>query len=134
MKIQVIRKVFDEVSTIGDFMVDGEYFCKTLERPWQNGANAHGLSCILPGTYQVIVDFSPHFNGLMPHILNVPGRSEIRIHPANWPSQLEGCIALGETATKDAIENSVHAFRRFFILLEPAVKEGQVFIEVSNAT
>jgi hypothetical protein len=30
------------------------------------------------------------------HIVDVPGRSYILIHPANFVSQLRGCIAVGE--------------------------------------
>ena len=132
MDLKAIRNKFDDVSTEGDFYIDNEYLCHTIERPYQNGANTVGQSSILPGVYPVIIDFSPHFNRPMPHVLNVPGRSEIRIHPAKMASQLEGCIALGVTESKDFIGESQIAFNKFFPLLEAALKSGSVNIEIVN--
>jgi hypothetical protein len=132
MNLTVNRNISDDTSTEGDFIEDGARIAYSLERPWMNGSNEHGVACILPGTYEVQTDFSPHFNKIMPILLNVPGRSEIRIHPANWPSQLEGCIAIGLKEDKDAIENSVAAFEPFFFRLEEALKVGKVFITITN--
>jgi len=33
--------------------------------------------------------------GMVYGIKDVPGRTDIEIHPANWPFQLLGCVALG---------------------------------------
>jgi hypothetical protein len=69
----------------------------------------------------------------MPHILNVPGRSEIRIHPANMASQLEGCIALGMIEEKDFVGQSQVAFDKFFPVLQTAINGGnKVFITIVN--
>ena len=57
------------------------------------------------GKYRCTLGLSPRFyeahadygfgRGIVYGVLHVPGRTHILIHPANWPSQLEGCIALG---------------------------------------
>ncbi len=64
----------------------------TIERPWLN--NQHGISCIPNGVYDVEKYISPT-KGDVWLLQNVPNRSEIEIHPANFASQLEGCIAPG---------------------------------------
>ena len=61
--------------------------------------------CIPKGSYVCKLGVSPHFwethtdygfgRGVVYHVQNVPNRSHILIHAANWPSQLQGCIALG---------------------------------------
>lgn len=68
--------------------------CKTLERPWVD--NKNNVSCIPPGTYDVMKTYSNRFKKPLYLIDKVPGRSGVRIHPANFVSQLEGCIALGD--------------------------------------
>ena len=70
------------------------FACKTVERPWLNNANS--ISCIPKGTYQVRWTLSPKFMKYTYQVMDVPGRSGIRIHSANFYSQLEGCIALGD--------------------------------------
>lgn len=66
--------------------------CKTIELPWRN--NEKYVSCIPVGMYRVIkrhsAKYKEHF-----HILDVPDRSYILIHPANFSRQLMGCIAPG---------------------------------------
>lgn len=69
------------------------------------------------GLYNVTIDRSPRLHMYTPHI-HVPARDDvanlgdagIRIHPANWPKQLEGCIAVGLKAEADAVDNSKKAF------------------------
>lgn len=68
--------------------------CFSLELPWKN--NASNISCIPTGTYKVKYTFSPRFLKYTYEILGVKGRSGIRIHSANFVSQLNGCIALGD--------------------------------------
>lgn len=68
------------------------FSCFTLELPWKN--NKVGESCIPAGTYKLIHRTSPKY-GKHLHVLDVPGRSWILIHPANFVSQLRGCIAPG---------------------------------------
>jgi len=68
------------------------------------------------GSYAAHLEDSPHFGRLTPHI-DVPNRTYIEIHPANYPSQLEGCIAVGSTRDSDSLDNSVAAFDKLMVLL-----------------
>lgn len=108
MKLLLTRKTDDGISTLGELAIEDAFFCYTLERPWLN--NIRETSCVPKGIYGVTFTFSGHFQRFMPLLEDVPGRSEIRIHPANWPYQLEGCIAVGHDLAKDAISNSVAVF------------------------
>ena len=65
---------------------------QTLERPPLD--NQNGISCIPVGTYQAEIYQSPT-KGSVYLLQNVPGRTMIEIHAANWVHELLGCIALG---------------------------------------
>lgn len=67
--------------------------CKTIERGWLN--NQRSISCIPHGLYNVRQTFSPRFKVNLYLVENVPNRSGIRFHSANFSKQLNGCIALG---------------------------------------
>ena len=48
---------------------------------------------IIPcGTYPVRVTWSPKFKRMLPLLLNVPGRSGIRVHRGTRPEHSRGCI------------------------------------------
>ena len=48
---------------------------------------------IIPvGTYPVSVTFSPRFKRMLPLVVQVPGRSGIRIHRGTKPEHSKGCI------------------------------------------
>lgn len=67
----------------------------TVERPWLD--NQHGISCIPVGTYTCRWTYFPRAKKFDYMVYNVPNRTGIFIHSANFPKQVEGCIALGRT-------------------------------------
>ena len=83
------------VLTFDDFAVH------SLELP--NRDNAPNVSCIPPGEYNVKRRYSPSFKRWLYWVKDVPNRSWILIHGANfagdvengWQSHLQGCITLG---------------------------------------
>jgi len=86
--------------TFGRVLFDGKSLF-TGELPDKD--NAPNVSCIPAGTYKVAWTFSPAFKRFMYLVTNVPGRSGIRIHSANFMGekpphhcQLYGCIAMGK--------------------------------------
>jgi len=95
-ELRIIRTKDDGEQTRGHLVVMrngiAQYACLTLELPWK--CNERRVSCIPTGTYIARKHRSPKF-GQSVHILDVPGRSEILIHPANYAHQLLGCIAPG---------------------------------------
>lgn len=77
--------------THGEVRMNGELVCYSIELPWRD--NARNISCIPEGSYRLSKRYSKRFGW---HILvrDVPGRSNILIHPANDAlRELQGCIA-----------------------------------------
>lgn len=100
--------------------------------------NDPGLSCIPPGVYMCHVAYSPHFQRDLYHVQDVPGRSDILIHPANYMGdrskglkcELLGCIALGSKTVKldgqEAVVESRYSVQRFMELMNDADFELEV--------
>ena len=90
--MKLTRFVSTERETIGLLEYKGASFY-TVERPNLN--NAPNISCIPDGEYEMTRVNSPKFGPDMWEITNVPGRTHILIHIANYPYNVEGCIGLG---------------------------------------
>ena len=115
MLIEVKRFEFKDTHTVGKMYVDGIYECYTLEDAVRNGTKVLGKTAIPIGTYKLIVDASVRFKQDMPHILDVPDFTGVRIHAGNTSADTDGCILLGTTwAGKDFIGNSKIAYKKFF--------------------
>ena len=78
------------------------------------------------GEYDLIIDDSKRFKCKMPHII-VPARDDlkggyglagIRIHSANFPSQLEGCIAVGDKIGNDCVDDSRDTFIKLWKIIQ----------------
>ena len=79
----------------------------TVATPWLN--NQLRVSCIPAGVYQIERHISPS-KGQCFAVLDVPDRTHILIHVANWSHELMGCIAPGIGI--DLGENMVTSSRR----------------------
>ena len=56
-------------------------------------ATIENVDYIIPaGTYPIVVTWSPKFKRMLPILLNVPGRSGIRVHRGTKPEHSRGCI------------------------------------------
>lgn len=111
LNTQTILKIERKSVTIdgifGTITINGVLVCESMER--LDTAIAEGL-------YDAVLDESPHLHYVCPHI-RVPmrdaaagGDAGIRVHIANTPNQLEGCIAIGTRINGDSIEGSKDAF------------------------
>lgn len=121
--VRIKRSLSDSKQTLGVLSVDiggASFSCKTLELPWKN--NEKNVSCIPRRIYDVKQTFSYKFMKFTYEILNVPNRSGIRMHSANYFYQLLGCISLGNGLQDlngdgeiDVVNsrNTVVAFERF---------------------
>jgi len=94
-QFHLVRYTESDGGTWGAVTGDG-YKAQTLERPWKN--NAPFVSCIPEGTYRIRRDKTGKQKYYK--ILEVEGRSDIELHPANSPGELLGCIAFGESIHK----------------------------------
>ena len=121
--VKLQRLEMTDAGTFGEIDCLGVKFV-TGELPWNS--NKVGESCIPPGTYKCVWAFSPKFQAHKYLIKDVPGRTAIRFHSANFVankntpglrSQVDGCIALGTHVgfidKQQALINSIESTRHF---------------------
>lgn len=128
----VLERTYFMNSVNGSLSVDNEYICKTIELPWKR--NELRVSCIPEGRYRVIDRFSPKF-GRHWHIVDVPNRSFILIHPANNAlKELAGCIAPVSVLTGEGLGgSSVKAMQRLFnTLTAPHGSNVVIWLTIKN--
>ena len=72
---------------------DGKAVHGVLRVGTQEIATLENAEYMIPvGTYPIAVTWSPKFKRMMPLLLNVPGRSGIRVHRGTKPEHSRGCI------------------------------------------
>lgn len=151
MDLLLDRWKFSNKSTIGSLYVDGAFQCYTIE-DFDRGLlqsmeideitrkKVYGTTCIPYGSYRIIITPSMRFtaklgkNVILPLLVDVPGFAGIRIHVANFATQILGCIAVGDSYQDDAIWNSTPAFNALFKKIETAIinKEKVLITIVKN--
>tara|TARA_Y100000310_G_C20275929_1_gene620216 strand:+ start:12 stop:512 length:501 start_codon:yes stop_codon:yes gene_type:complete len=100
--ITLNRIISSDEGILGLLHSNGKPIAVTLERPWKD--NKAWESCIPFGIYPLTrLDKSKAFK--YPHYLleDVPDRTFIKIHVANYPSELHGCIGVGSYFANGAI-------------------------------
>ena len=83
MYLKLIRNKPQGHAIRGRLVIDGRWFCNTLERV---GYQIPALC------YPVRLTMSPRFKRLLPIVQNVPQRNGIRIHRGTKPQHSTGCI------------------------------------------
>jgi hypothetical protein len=144
-RLSIERGLSTDAGTFGMASIDSTIW-HSLELPWRD--NQHGISCIPPGVYTAKwIDAAtlgaPHL-GMVYHVLDVPGRTGILLHRANWAgdtakgyhSDLEGCLSIGEATgelippgraePQMALERSGPAFDALFAITGGADIEVEV--------
>jgi hypothetical protein len=132
MKVFILRSNFIN-QTLGNLLViedtDILFQSKTLELP--DLLNQKRISCIPEGIYTCIKHTSPKFGECI-HILNVPNRDEILIHPANYKSDLLGCIGVGDThidINKDGLKDITNSKKTMERLLKVVPNTFQLVVK-----
>ena len=131
MRVLLDRYSDDGNQTIGRLYVVNDrgfilFECDTLELSWKD--NQSNVSCIPPGQYKVQKRKSEKYNEHF-HITNVHNRDYILIHPANYVSQLKGCVAVGRdladinkdnlmdvTSSKDTMRSLLEVLPNYFFI------------------
>ena len=118
-----LGKLYKRVAGVKD-----EFLSYTLECPWLN--NQPFVSCIPAGDYVIRPCVSPRF-GRAYYIESEQGdivgydkgiRTHCLFHSANNASELQGCVALGESVgvlhNEFAVLNSKKSIKHFYDLLD----------------
>lgn len=94
--LRVFRQYFPEQTPSDVILMDDDknilFHFTGIELAWKD--NKRRESCIPEGIYLAKKHISPKFGKCL-WIQDVPDRSEILVHPANYSRQLLGCMALG---------------------------------------
>ena len=113
MYIRLIRNEAKGNAITGRLVIDGRWFCNTLERK--------GVE-ILPLCYHVAVTMSPKFKRLLPIVQNVPSRSGIRFHRGTRPEHSTGCILLSKEKEIELTQ----------LILKAQQEHEEIILEVSD--
>lgn len=137
MRVEINRLWQDENQTSGICTIfEGKFpifSALSLERGWRN--NSQNVSCIPAGEYVIKYLPSPRFRRHLWRVINVPSRSGILFHLANYWYELEGCISLGlkyKYLNKDNyrdVTNSADTMRVFESILK---NEKEVRLIINN--
>ena len=125
MYIRLIRNKAQGNAITGRLVIDGRWFCYTLER---KGVEIPALC------YPVKVTMSPKFKRLLPLVCGVPRteakrreargeRQGIRFHVGTKPEHSTGCILVPDRATEDKLTQ---------IILKAQKEHEEVILEVTD--
>lgn len=79
-------------TTTGTVSIDGRQVCFSLEP----------TALMVPtAIYPIQMIDSPRFGRKTPHVLNVPGRTEIELHGGNFATDSDGCTLCAEKRLSD---------------------------------
>ena len=113
MYIQLIRNKAKGNAITGRLVIDGRWYCNTLERV---GYQIPALC------YYVCVTQSPRFKRLLPIVQNVPQRSGIRIHRGSKPEHSTGCVLVPAEKEKELTNK----------LLKAQQEHEEIILEVTD--
>lgn len=108
-------------------------FALTLELPWRE--NQENISSIPAGTYLCQRIVSPHFGDVF-EVTNVPGRTHVLVHKANFLTDLKGCIGVGERfdgpVTAPFLSESKKGFDQYMALVADVDAFRLTIVDVSE--
>lgn len=123
MLLDLLRSTPRKTAILGSLKVDGSFECYALE---------NALLAIPAGTYEIELYDSPKHGPDTPQLKNVPGRTNIQIHIANFPHELLGCIAPGTSMGDECVNHSRAACGVLLPKIRSAIKSSEkVTITVS---
>lgn len=134
MELRLIRRWFSDDCTIGTLYVGNLWECYTLEDLVREpGVKAPKETAIPYGRYRVVIDWSNRFQRMMPHVLDVPMFSGIRIHAGNTDEDTEGCILVGRERGEECIRLSRMAFNDLFAkIIAARDREEEIWLSVEK--
>ena len=87
-------------------------------------ATLENADFIVPeGRYQLVNTMSPRFKKILPLLVNVPGRSGIRVHTGTKPEHSKGCVLVTEFGKQQIID----------YINQKTKQNEKVFIDISSA-
>ncbi len=122
MEVTIQRDTFTDNSTTGELFIDGGLVCYTLE-PRADRSQGKPY-CIPAGRYRIAILWSNRFQMNTPHVMDVPGFTEVEWHPGNFPSDTEACLLPGTSRSVDMVASSRSAFK---LLMEKLQGQDSIY-------
>lgn len=123
----------EEKRTHGDWYIDGQWCCYTLEDVVRD-VKIHGETAIPAGTYRLTLEKSTRFGPNTITVRDVPNYKHIRVHGGNDESNTEGCPLVGMERTETGIRNCKPALDELKMEIAAALQAGEdVWLEIKNA-
>lgn len=142
MELKLVRKYLGETYTVGDFFIDEQPFCNTIEDKVRDlnkdgdlndpgETKVYAETAIPYGRYEVVYKFSPKFGRKLPRLLNVPSFEGILIHNGSSALSSSGCVILGENRVKGKVLDSTKYMLKLCELMQQAdIKKEKTFITI----
>jgi hypothetical protein len=139
LNLKIVRHTYNnseatggQENTIGDFYIDGEFFCYSLEDRIRF-EKVYGKTAIPAGKYRVIVNRSNRFKRLMPLLLDVENFRGIRIHGGNTAEDSHGCPLIAFKTDKVKIWSTAEKkLTAYLIAWEKENPTGEIWITIEN--
>ena len=123
MKIEQLRHDRNSIRTRGVVLVDGRFFCYSLEDPIRD-VKVYGKTAIPAGVYDLSIRYSPKFKREMIWVLDVPNFEYIMIHGGNTVADTLGCPLYAKNLVGDnAIQGTME--KPIFALVKNALARGE---------
>ena len=119
-KVTLTRLSTSKAGTHGVLSVDGRAMLVTLEPP---------KAVVPPGQYKLRLRWSPRFKRKLFEVADVPGHTDVLIHPGNTIKDTKGCILVGLRKEGGAVLQSCKALEELHRLLG----DSSAVLEVRNA-
>lgn len=144
--VRVQREPSDRGATIGALYVNDYYVAWTLEdqirelpnvagvepAAWVSSWKVKGETAIPAGRYELVFEWSPKFQMMLPELKGVPGFDETKFHAGNRAEDTEGCILVGRGRSRGSITASRAALDEFIGLLRSFNGSDGMFVDVHN--
>lgn len=134
LELSVVREILQadtgslEGFTLGRIYDGGVFAGYTLECPdrflEKGGVKIHGKTAMPLGRYEVDLYDSPK-HGEIVRFFGVPNFDLTEIHGANFASQLEGCVAVGEVRTRTGVASCAPVVQHMASLVRDAKAAGK---------
>ncbi len=123
-----------EANNIGDFFIDGVFFCYSLEDQIRySDKKVYGKTAIPDGRYKVILTMSNRFKRIMPLLLDVPNFSGVRLHGGNTAENSHGCPLIAFNTDKVKIWGSAEkALTKKLQEFKNNTLEGEIWLTIEN--
>jgi len=135
--ITLKRNQYYAERTFGEFFVNNDLVCLSLEDAVRSGAESNGKiagrTAIPAGRYKVNLSWSNRFGKMYLEILNVVNFTGIRIHSGNVENDTDGCLLTGTKRVGNSVIGSKIAQKKLESVVLTAFindPDRQIWIDV----